>query len=88
MLACVNSAPGFPALSAYNPTTMVLAVEDESTYRFRAFTVPQWWTATRSSERSISPLRLRITVSRREQNVVYVSRSGHGEKTKKRSVAA
>lgn len=30
----------------------------------------------------------RITVSRREQNVVYVSRSGHGEKTKKRSVAA
>jgi hypothetical protein len=41
ILACVNNAPGFPALSAYNPTTMVLAVEDESTYRFRALTVPQ-----------------------------------------------
>jgi hypothetical protein len=30
----------------------------------------------------------RITVSRREQNVVYLSRSGHGGKTKKRRVAA
>lgn len=30
----------------------------------------------------------RITVSRRDKNVVYVSRSGHGGKTKKRLVAA
>lgn len=30
----------------------------------------------------------RITVSGREENVVYLSRSGHGGKTKKRRVAA